>query len=110
LRTYVPDIGKQVAQYLESGDADAFLEATYMCVPQPASFLQRLRLLMAGARHHQWMYDGNSLSRLLHKHGFLRAEVMPGGKTKIPDHEPLDLQERVSESVYVEAEKPSGSC
>ena len=52
------------------------------------------------------MYDGNSLSALLQKHGFIKADVMPVGKTKIHDYEPLDLQERASESVYVEAEKP----
>jgi hypothetical protein len=32
---------------------------------------------------------------------------MPVGQTNIHDHKPLDLKERDSESVYVEAEKPS---
>ena len=51
------------------------------------------------------MFDGNSLTRLLQKHGFVEAEVMPVSKTKIPESPPLDLQERSSESVYVEATK-----
>lgn len=59
---------------------------------------------MVGTRHHQ---DGNSLSRLLQRHGFIETEIMPIGKTNIPEPEPLDLQERSSESVYVEAKKPS---
>lgn len=105
IRIAVPDIKKQVAQYNESGDADAFIEATHLCVPRPRSLVQRLRLLLVGTRHHQWMYDGNSLSRLLQKHGFVKAEVLPAGQTRIHGHEPLDLQERCSESVYVEAEK-----
>lgn len=54
-----------------------------------------------------WMYDGKSLTKLLGKLGFVEVEVMPAGQTKISAHEPLDLQERVSESVYVEAEKPA---
>ena len=107
IRIAIPDIKKIVDQYNESGDADAFIESTHLCVPRPRSLAQRLRLLLVGTRNHQWMYDGNSLSRLLQKHGFLKTEVMPAGQTKLSGHEPLDLKERDSQSVYVEAEKPS---
>jgi len=106
IRIAVPDIKIQIARYNECGDADAFIEATHLCVPHPRSLSQRLRILLVGTRHHQWMYDGNSLSELLQKHGFIKADVMPVGQTMIHDYEPLDLQERASESVYVEAEKP----
>jgi len=109
IRISVPDIKKQVEQYNKSSDADAFVEWTHLCMPRPRSPAQRLRLLLVGTRHHQWMYDGKSLSRLLEKHGFVKISVMPGNQTKISDHEPLDLLERVSESVYVEAEKPNTS-
>jgi SAM-dependent methyltransferase len=105
IRIAVPDIKKQVAQCNEAGDAEAFIEATRLCVSRPRSPAQRLHLLWVGNRHHQWMYDGRSLRSLLEKHGFVRAEVTPAGQTKIDGYEPLDLQERVSESVYVEAEK-----
>ena len=107
IRIAVPDLKKQVKKYNEEGDADAFIEATYLCVPRPRSLAQKLRLLLVGPRNHQWMYDGNSLSRLVQKHGFIKAEVMPVGKTRIQDYEPLNLLERASESVYVEAEKAS---
>jgi len=53
------------------------------------------------------MYDGNSLCRLLQRNGFSETEVVPVGKTTIPEPESLDLKERSSESVYVEARKPS---
>jgi len=106
IRIAVPDIRIKVEKYIESNDADAFIESTLLCVPRPRSFAQRLRLLLVGNRHHQWMYDGNSLSCLLQKHGFVRAEVIPSGQTKICDHGTLDLGERASGSVYVEAEKP----
>lgn len=107
IRIAVPGIKKQVAQYNDRGDADAFIEATLLCGPRPRSVAQRLRLLLIGNRHHQWMYHGNSLCHLLEKHGFVKAEVLPAGQTRIEGHEPLNLRERFSESVYVEAEKPN---
>ncbi len=107
IRIAVPDIRKQVEHYNESNDSDAFIESTHICVPRPRSFSQRLRLLLVGNRHHQWMYDGNSLSRLLQNHGFVKTEEVPSGRTRISDPGSLDLQERADESVYVEAEKPS---
>lgn len=104
IRLAVPDLRKHVQQYIESEDADAFIAGTLLCQPRPRTIVQRLRVLLVGARHHQWMYDGVSLCRLLLAHGFVKAEVLPAGKTKIQAPEPLDLQERLSESVYVEAE------
>jgi predicted SAM-dependent methyltransferase len=106
IRIVVPDLMKQIEEYKKSGDADVLIESTHLCELRPRSLLQRLRILLVGTRNHQWMYDGNSLSRLLQTHGFVKTEVMPAGQTKILAHEPLDLQERVAESVYVEAEKP----
>jgi hypothetical protein len=107
IRIAVPDIKIRVAQYNETGDADALISGTHLCVPRPKSAAQRLQFLLVGNRHHQWMYDGPSLRRLIEKHGFIKAQVMPAGQTKIDDYAPLDLQERASESVYVEAEKPT---
>ena len=106
VRIVVPDIKIQVEEYLASGDSDAFVAKTLLSVSRPRMFSQRLKLLLVGARHHQWMYDGKSLSGLLNQHGFVSAEIMPAGKTNIPEYEPLDINERAEESVYVEAEKP----
>jgi len=107
IRIAVPDIKKITEQYNESGDADVFMASTLLCVPRPISLGQRLRLLLVGTRHHQWMYDGDSLSHLLQKHGFVKTKIVPAGQTRISGHDPLDLRERVSESVYIEAEKPN---
>lgn len=106
IRLAVPDLNKHVQQYIASENADAFIAKTHLCQPRPRTIAQRLRILFAGTRHHQWMYDGVSLCRLLLAHGFVNAEVMQAGETKIPAPEPLDLRERLSESVYVEAENP----
>ena len=106
IRLAVPDLKKQIANYNSSGDADSFIKNTLLCVERPRTFAQRLRLLCTGSRHHQWMFDGNSLSQLLIKYNFVNVEIMPAGNTKIVNHEPCDLMERAAESVYVEAEKP----
>ena len=104
IRIVVPDIKKMVSIYNECGDADAFIEATSLCTSRPRSFAQRVRLLLVGTRHHQWMYDSNSLCRLLGDHGFVEIEVMQAGQSKIIGEKP-DLLERSSQSIYVEATK-----
>jgi predicted SAM-dependent methyltransferase len=105
LRLAVPDLRKHVAEYLATDDADAFVARTLLTQARARGLLQRLRGALVGARHHHWMYDGPSLQRLLLAHGFVNPEIMPAGQTKIAQPGALDLQERCSESVYVEAEK-----
>ncbi len=105
LRVSVPDVGRHVARYLETGDADELIDRMHTCVPRPRSALGRLREAAIGPRHHQWMYDGRSLVRLLQAEGFLDPVALPPGQTTIASPEPLDLRERADESVYVEALK-----
>src|SRR5215510_15500572 len=65
IRLAVPDLQKHINSYIGHGDADLFIESMSVCVPRPRRVLERLRVLLLGARHHQWMYDGKSLCRLL---------------------------------------------
>ena len=106
VRIAAPDLEKQIADYSKTGDADAFVATTLLCSPRPRSLRARIQLLLVGTRHHQWMYDGRSLRGLLAKHGFVETAVMPAGQTTIPDPGALDTNERASESVVVEAQKP----
>ncbi len=106
LRIAVPDIRRLVEQYLATGDADAFIEATHLTVNKAHTALQRLRCLIVGPRHHHWMYDGKSLCDLLSRTGFADSRVMPAGMTRIENPGDLELAERSSESVYVEALNP----
>ena len=62
--------------------------------------------MLIGPRHHLWMYDGESLARLLREAGFADVAVEPPGVTRIVDPGGLDLKEREAESVYVEAARP----
>lgn len=105
LRVSVPDLARHVADYSASGDADAFVERAHMCVPRPKSLVARLKFFVVGPRHHQWMYDGRSLLRLLKTAGFSDPVVVEAGRTTIADPGALDLAERSDESVYVEARK-----
>lgn len=107
LRIAVPDLSKLVQTYVTDGDADAFVARTLMTMQRPRGLLAKARLLLAGPRHHLWMYDAASLSRLLEGAGFVQVSACPRGETTIPDPGHLDLAERAEESVYVEARKPT---
>jgi predicted SAM-dependent methyltransferase len=107
LRLAVPDLRRLTSQYLETGDADGFIQSMLVCPPAMESVASRLLSVFLGPRdQHLWMYDGPSLSRLLKEHGFRNVEILPPGSTRIAEPGDLDLRERESESVYVEAERP----
>lgn len=103
VRLAVPDLERKARQYLASGDADDFMESAFLCVPRPRSLMQRVAMALVGPRHHQWMYDGRSLCRLLEQNGFSQATCVPAGDTRIASPGSLDLSEREVESLYVEA-------
>ena len=106
IRLAVPDISKNIANYIAGGNADDFIASTYMCQPRPQTVSQKLKMAIIGPRHHNWMYDGRSLSALLARIGFENPQCLPAGRTTIPTPGDLDLHERSDESVYVEARKP----
>lgn len=103
IRLAVPDIRMRALKYVETNDADAFVASTFMAVPRPRTFAERLAAILVGPRHHAWMYDGPSLSRLLELHGFVSPRILKAGETQITEPQNLDLYERAGESVYVEA-------
>ena len=102
LRLALPDLSLLVARYR---DADEFVAQTYLAHDPPRGLRARLRALADGERDHAWMYDGPSLLRLATGAGFTFARILPAGETTIPEPGPLDLRERESESVYLEARR-----
>lgn len=108
VRIAVPDIRKLVSDYVASHDADAFVESTDMWADRPADWVGRVRHMLVGARNHLWMYDGESLVKLLQSSGFVEAEACPAGVTGIDSPGSLDLCERHEATVYVEARKSRG--
>jgi len=105
IRLAVPDLKLAVDSYLADGDADRFVEYLLVSAPPIDTMAQKLKLLAMGYRHHQWMYDGASLCKLLAESGFKDAAIQPPGETTISDPGELDLHERSDVSVYVEARK-----
>ena len=106
IRIAVPDIRYHVDNYLTDGDADRFIERTGLTEGRPKTVLQKLTYVIVGDRHHKWMYDGDSLCRLLAALGFEAPRIMGPGATMIPEPGALNLTERVPESVFVEALNP----
>lgn len=105
IRIAIPDLKMKINKYIHSNDADMFIESIHMCVPRPRTICQKLRVMFVGPRHHQWMYDEISLSKLLIKSGFKNPITLKAGETTINNSGFLDLSERSEESVYVEAKK-----
>lgn len=93
-----------VDRYLENADADDFMTRTYLCQRKPKSLIEKLKFLFIGSRDHHWMYDGQSLIKLLNSVGFYKAQILLAGQTRIVNPDGLDLYERQDESVYIEAE------
>jgi len=106
LRLVVPDLRSLAQRYLTEGDANRFVEATLLAVPEASSFAARLELAMSGHRGHAWMYDGPSLCALVAARGFADVRETNAHETRIQAPEPLDLAERADESIYVEATRP----
>lgn len=102
VRIAVPDLRVAVDNYLASNDADAFMKGILVQAPEINTLKKKINLLVSGYRHHQWMYDGLSLPKLLVEMGFSGVEICRDGKTNIRDADGLNLHEREEVSVYVE--------
>ena len=106
IRLAVPDLATLAANYTKSGNADDFVFSLRMSQSFPKGWRESIRLKLTSFRDHRWMYDGKSLIRLLSTKGFFGPHSVAAGETNIVEPGELNLHERVSESVYVEAWKP----
>jgi len=106
LRISVPDLDKYVEAFLLHKDADKFMKRLHVSAP-PIDILQnKFKLLfLSGYRHHQWMYNGKSLEKLIVEAGFRNVIFQKPGKTIIENSGKLNLFERYEESIYIEAIK-----
>ena len=105
LRIAVPDLRLIINNYLTEGDANKFMERMLVQAPPIGNLKEKLKLMVSGYRHHQWMYDGKSLSLLMEELGFRDVRVYSKGETSIKNLNGLNLHERSEESVYVEGIK-----
>lgn len=105
LRVSVPDLKIYVDKYKNNEDADEFMNGILVEAPPINTLKQKLFLFLNGYRHHQWMYDGNSLSNLFKEAGLKNIKICAEGETSIKNSTGLDLYERGKNSVYVEGTK-----
>ena len=105
LRLVLPDLKLLVNEYLDNQDADLFLEKSHLVPPSLDSFRDKLKLLFIGYRHHQWLYDTESLSKVILRAGFKKVIDQKPGQTCIKNYGELDLNERIYGSLFVEAIK-----
>ena len=75
LRIAVPDLRIAIDKYLRVEDADLFMKELLVSAPAIKNWAQKIGLFFSGYRHHQWMYDGKSLEKLLASAGFTNVIV-----------------------------------
>ena len=105
LRIVVPDLKIHINEYIKFEDADRFMTNLHVVSPPFRNLIEKINLIINGYRHHQWMYDSKSIIKLLESLNFKDVTVLAPGKTFIKNSGKLDLFERRSESLYVEAKK-----
>lgn len=105
LRISVPDLKIAAQNYYIEEDANNFMNTLLVEAPKIDTLKEKLSLLFNGYRHHQWMYDGKSLSDLFRKVGFKNVVICSAGETTIQNPEGLNLFERDEQSVFVEGSK-----
>jgi SAM-dependent methyltransferase len=106
LRLCVPDLRRYVDDYLKTGDADGFMARTQIAAARPRTLRAWLRAAIRPVRRHNWIYDRDSLGRLLDAAGFVAITGLASGETAIPNPGALDLSERADGSIYVECRNP----
>jgi predicted SAM-dependent methyltransferase len=105
LRIAIPDLKLVVSSYVKNQDADVFMEKIFVAPPPINNIKQKISLFFNGYRHHQWMYDEKSLTKLIKTLGFRKIFICKPGETNIIDPGNLNLYERSEDSIYVEALK-----
>ncbi len=105
LRVAVPDLTIAIEEFRVTGDADRFMESILVEAPPINTLQEKFTLMVSGYRHHQWMYDGASLRKLMSENGFRDVTLCQAGQTMIENPVGLDARERIEESVYVEGVK-----
>ena len=105
VRIVIPDLEKAISRYNKEKNADEFMESILVSAPPISSLIDKVRLIFSGYRHHQWMFDGDSLAKLMKSQGFRNVTIQISGNTLIENPGNLNLFEREKESVVVEAKK-----
>ncbi len=105
LRLVLPNMRKYINEYLIDNDLDKLIETSCLGTEKPQSIIEKIKFFLSGPRHHLWMYDEDSLSKLLKKYEFTDIKILKPGETNIKNYGELNLRERENDSFYIEAKK-----
>ncbi len=100
VRVVVPDLRLIVQCYLQDGSPLAS-----HCFVQRLSLHHSVRDLIHPGANHSQMFDERSLCHLLQEAGFSQVRVAKFRDSAIPDIADIELEQRRSESLYVEAQR-----
>jgi predicted SAM-dependent methyltransferase len=109
IRLALPDLKQLVDTYIRekemhnSGAADMFIENLYLVDEYSHHPPIRRLLLSTLHRDHRWMYDAESLTRLLTELGFVEIKSCNFREGTCPD---MDRLEHRLDSFFIEARKP----
>jgi predicted SAM-dependent methyltransferase len=101
LRIVVPDLERIVKDYL----ADPGPFASHTLMKRLSLKTSAMRDLLGRGRGYEQMFDARSLIRLFVDAGFTNPEVCGFKKSRIPEIDDIELEQRKGESLYVEATK-----
>jgi predicted SAM-dependent methyltransferase len=105
LRIAIPDLEHFINSYSDHNDADRFMRDIVVEAPSIETWYDKVNLLISGYRHHQWMYNKESIKKLVESFGFINVKILDAGETIIEKPGKLDLYERSDQSLYLEAKK-----
>ncbi|MDG1864809.1 MAG: methyltransferase domain-containing protein, partial [Woeseiaceae bacterium] len=91
VRIVIPDLEKAISRYNKEKNADEFMESILVSAPPISSLIDKVRLIFSGYRHHQWMFDGDSLAKLMKSQGFRNVTIQISGNTLIENPGNLNL-------------------
>lgn len=101
LRLSTPDAGRYLRAY--AGDGEFLRHPSF---PQRVeSPIDRINIMMREGGQHLWVYDSDSMFRLLRRVGFSTVAEQQFGHSQHPRMQNIDLESRAFESFYVEAVK-----
>lgn len=105
MRIVVPDLKKISQSYIQNNiDADKFLESLHV-IPsfKKTTYAEKIFPWLFTKDKHKYMYDFESLSKLLVKVGFEKVTLTDYRQGVVPDIQKLD--NRADESLFLEVQK-----
>ena len=104
LRIVVPDFDRLIQIYNENKNVDEFINGSCLVGDKPKNFFKKLQYFLQGHGWHHQMFNQESLTKLLMKHGFYNLIFLKPGESKIPMKTAINLFDFSNQSIYCECQ------